>query len=97
MDHLNKNYPILSQKNILGSSQVGINAPIVVFLMDRIIISDDKVTREESDTFNELADLWELYIAANPKFITHCFKNDIEIEDIVYSTLEPEVCKLLYH
>ena len=56
MDYLNKKYPILSQKNILGSSQVGINAPIVVFLMDRIMISDNKITREESDTLDELAE-----------------------------------------
>ena len=48
------------------------------------------------EAFNEYAHLWELYIAANPKFI-HCFKKDIGIEDVVYSTLEPEVCKLLYH
>ncbi len=63
-------------------------------------VEDDPVQANyvsAKEAFNELADLWELYIAANPKFITHCFKKDIGIEDIVYTTLEPEVCKLLYH
>jgi len=56
MDHLTKKYPILYQKNILGSSKFGLNAFIVVFLMDRIIISDNKVRPEESKTFDELAE-----------------------------------------
>ena len=56
MDHFNKKYPILSQKNILGPSKLGIYTPIVVFLMDRIIISDNKVTPEESKSFDKLAE-----------------------------------------
>ena len=63
-------------------------------------VEDDPVQANyvsAKDTFNELADLWESYIAVNPNFSTHCLKKDIGIEDIVYSTLEPKVCKLLYH
>ena len=63
-------------------------------------VEDDPVQANyvsAKEAFNELADLWELYIAANPNFSTNCLKKDIGIEDIVYSTLEPEVCKLLYH
>ena len=50
-----KKYPILFQKNILGSSIVGIYTPIVVFLMDRIMISDNRVTNEESNAFDDMA------------------------------------------
>ena len=63
-------------------------------------VEDDPVQANyvsAKEAFNQLEDLWELYVEVNPEFITQCFKKDIEIEDIVYSTLEPEVCKLLYH
>ena len=55
IEEFEKKYPILYQKNILGSSIVGIYTPIVVFLMDRIMISDNRVTIEESNAFDDLA------------------------------------------
>ena len=54
--NLNEIYPILTQKKILGPSEIGTNASIVVFLMDRIIISDNKVTPEESKISKELVE-----------------------------------------
>ncbi len=55
MDEFKKKYPILFKKNILGSSIAGIYAPIVVFLMDRVMITDNRVTIEESNAFDDLA------------------------------------------
>lgn len=55
IEEFEKKYPILFQKNILGSSIVGIYTPIVVFLMDRIMISDNRVTNEESNAFDDMA------------------------------------------
>jgi hypothetical protein len=50
-----KKYPILYKKGIMGAANMGIYAPIVVFLMDRIMITDNEVTPEESDMFDQLS------------------------------------------
>ena len=50
-----KIYPILYKKGIMGAANMGIFAPIVVFLMDRIMITDNEVTPEESDMFDQLS------------------------------------------
>jgi len=52
---LEKKYPMLFEKGIMGAANMGIFAPIVVFLMDRIMITDNEVTSEESDTFDHLS------------------------------------------
>jgi len=52
---LEKKYPMLFGKDIMGAANMGVFAPIVVFLMDRIMITDNEVTSEESDTFNQLS------------------------------------------
>ena len=57
-----------------------------------------QVTYESAkEAFNELADLWKLYMAAHPRFVPYCLRKDIGIEDIIYTTLEPHVSKFLYH
>ncbi|SVE44407.1 uncharacterized protein METZ01_LOCUS497261, partial [marine metagenome] len=53
---LEKKYPMLSEKGILGAANFGVFAPIVVFLMDRIVSTDNKLTQEESDMFDQLSD-----------------------------------------
>ena len=45
-------YSLLIQKDIIDSESPLIHAPVVVFLMDRIIISDARVTMEESKSFD---------------------------------------------
>ena len=63
----NEKYPMLSEKGILGPADIGVFAPIVVFLMDRIISSgniavydgsswkpDKELTHEESIMFDQL-------------------------------------------
>jgi hypothetical protein len=52
---LEKKYPMLFEKGIMGAANMGVFAPIVVFLMDRIMITDNEVTSEESDTFDQLS------------------------------------------
>jgi hypothetical protein len=52
---LEKKYPILFEKDIMGAANMGVFAPIVVFLMDRIMITDNEVTPEESDMFDQLS------------------------------------------
>ena len=52
---LEKKYPMLFEKDIMGAANMGVFAPIVVFLMDRIMITDNEVTSEESDTFDQLS------------------------------------------
>ena len=52
---LEKKYPILYKKGIMGAANMGIFAPIVVFLMDRIVSTDNKLTQEESDMFDQLS------------------------------------------
>ena len=44
---LEKKYPMLHQKGIMGAANFGIFAPITVFLMDRMMITDDDVIKEE--------------------------------------------------
>ena len=57
-----------------------------------------QVTYESAkEAFNELADLWKLYMATHPEFVPYCLRKDIGIEDIIYTTLEPHVSKFLYH
>ena len=64
----NEKYPMLSEKGILGAAVIDVFAPIVVFLMDRIISSgniavyegsrwkpDKDLTQEESVMFDQLA------------------------------------------
>ena len=41
---LEKKYPMLFEKGIMGAANMGVFAPIVVFLMDRIMITDNEVT-----------------------------------------------------
>ena len=43
---LEKKYPMLHQKGIMGAANFGIFAPITVFLMDRMMITDDEVTQK---------------------------------------------------
>ena len=50
-----KKYPILNEKGILGAANIGVFAPIVVFLMDRIMIADNEITPQESDMFDKLS------------------------------------------
>ena len=50
-----KKYPILYKKGIMGAANMGIFAPIVVFLMDRIMIADNEITPEESAMFDKLS------------------------------------------
>jgi len=63
----NEKYPMLSEKGILGATDIVVFAPIVVFLMDRIISSgniavydgsswkpDKELTNEESIMFDQL-------------------------------------------
>lgn len=52
---LEKKYPMLHQKGIMGAANFGIFAPITVFLMDRMMITDDEVTTEEAEMFKKLA------------------------------------------
>ena len=52
---LEKKYPMLHQKGIMGAANFGIFAPITVFLMDRLMITDDEVTTEEAEMFKKLA------------------------------------------
>ena len=52
---LEKKYPILFEKDIMGAANMGVFAPIVVFLMDRIMITDNEVTLEESHMFDQLS------------------------------------------
>jgi hypothetical protein len=52
---LEKKYPILFEKGIMGAANIGIITPIVVFLMDRIMITDNEVTPEETDMFKQLS------------------------------------------
>ena len=52
---LEKKYPMLFEKDIMGAANMGVFAPIVVFLMDRIMITDNEVTSEESDMFDQLS------------------------------------------
>ena len=58
--------------------------------------SEELTYEATRNAFNELKELWKLYIDAHPKFITHCLRKDCGIEDIIYSTLEPCVSKFLY-
>ena len=39
----------------MGAANMGVFAPIVVFLMDRIMITDNEVTLEESHMFDQLS------------------------------------------
>tara|TARA_Y100000768_G_scaffold225351_1_gene170152 strand:+ start:1204 stop:2352 length:1149 start_codon:yes stop_codon:yes gene_type:complete len=48
-------YSLLIQKDIIDSESSLVHAPVVVFLMDRIIISDARVTMEESKSFDSLS------------------------------------------
>ena len=50
-----KKYPMLFEKGIMGAANMGVFAPIVVFLMDRIVSTDNKLTPEESDMFDQLS------------------------------------------
>ena len=50
-----KKYPILNEKGILGAANIGVFAPIVVFLMDRIMIADNEITPEETAMFDKLS------------------------------------------
>ncbi|MDP7608748.1 MAG: TerB family tellurite resistance protein [Candidatus Marinimicrobia bacterium] len=50
-----KKYPILYKKGIMGAANIGVFAPIVVFLMDRIMIADNEITPQESDMFDKLS------------------------------------------
>ena len=50
-----KKYPMLFEKNIIGAANMGIFTPIVVFLMDRIMITDNEFIQEESDMFKQLS------------------------------------------
>ena len=52
---LEKKYPMLIEKGIMGAANMGIFAPIVVFLMDRIMITDNEVTPEETNMFKQLS------------------------------------------
>ena len=52
---LEKKYPMLFEKDIMGAANMGVFAPIVVFLMDRIMITDNEVTPEETDMFKQLS------------------------------------------
>jgi hypothetical protein len=52
---LEKKYPMLFEKDIMGAANMGVFAPIVVFLMDRIMITDNEVTLEESHMFDQLS------------------------------------------
>jgi len=52
---LEKKYPMLHQKGIMGAANFGIFAPITVFLMDRMMITDDEVTKEETEMFKNLS------------------------------------------
>ena len=52
---LEKKYPMLFEKGIMGAANMGVFAPIVVFLMDRIMITDNEVTLEESHMFDQLS------------------------------------------
>lgn len=52
---LDKKYPMLFEKGIMGAANMGIFAPIVVFLMDRIMIADNEITPEETAMFDKLS------------------------------------------
>tara|TARA_B100000029_G_scaffold513563_1_gene613547 strand:+ start:2867 stop:4054 length:1188 start_codon:yes stop_codon:yes gene_type:complete len=52
---LDKKYPMLFEKGIMGAANMGVFTPIVVFLMDRIMITDNEVTPEETDMFKQLS------------------------------------------
>ena len=52
---LEKKYPMLHQKGIMGAANFGIFAPIAVFLMDRMMITDDEVTEAENEMFKNLS------------------------------------------
>ncbi len=52
---LDKKYPMLFEKGIMGAANMGVFAPIVVFLMDRIMITDNEVVQEETVMFKQLS------------------------------------------
>ena len=52
---LEKKYPMLFEKRIMGAANFGVFSPIVVFLMDRVVSSDNKLTQEESVMFDQLS------------------------------------------
>lgn len=51
-----KKYPLLSAKDVLGATNMGIYSPIVVFLMYRAVLSDGEFSNGESMAFDQLSE-----------------------------------------
>jgi hypothetical protein len=72
---LGKKYPMLFEKGIMGAANMGVFAPIVVFLMDRIMITDNKLTPEESDMFDQLSNEYgELFGVGSGNFMVELMR-----------------------
>jgi len=72
---LGKKYPMLFEKGIMGAANMGVFAPIVVFLMDRIVSTDNKLTPEESDMFDQLSNEYgELFGVGSGNFMVELMR-----------------------
>ena len=90
-----KKYPILYKKGIMGAANMGIFAPIVVFLMDRIMIADNEITPEESAMFDKLShEYGDLFGFGSSNFIVelmrigNIYENYISISEDARMTWE---------